>query len=499
MSSIMTTDAPLARTSSGLLRGSSENGIHVFRKVPYAAPPVGALRFARPAPVESWQGERDATQDGPVPLQPVSRLRAAMGDFQADQGEDCLSLTITTPGVDKGRRPVLIWLHGGAFWTGAGSIDWYSGASLSHHGDMVVVGVNYRLGALGFLDIPGVSDPNLGLHDQIAALEWVHREIERFGGDPDNITVAGQSAGGLSILAMLGHPGCRKMIRRAIVQSAPFGRLLKTRAESQAIAEAIAKKIGITDPGQWRTVSAQSINEAQLVVARSMAAFANTTPAFIPVIDHDLLGEDIIGAALAGAAHCDVMIGYTRDEMAAFFAPDEQIHKASPEQLRSVFARLFGAAADDAMTEYRQRARGQGNASLLGQVLGDASFGAGVYEFAERLAALGSPRGCIASTGQPPTTALGLAIASSCPSCSTPWQHWQAPMLEGADAAKNPQWPPPCATPGRPLPATATPTTPALPHWPRHGPEGRPCSSTTRPVCTTIRPGANAGNIGPDP
>ena len=302
MSSIMTTDAPLARTSSGLLRGSSENGIHVFRKVPYAAPPVGALRFARPAPVESWQGERDATQDGPVPLQPVSRLRAAMGDFQADQGEDCLSLTITTPGVDKGRRPVLIWLHGGAFWTGAGSIDWYSGASLSHHGDMVVVGVNYRLGALGFLDIPGVSDPNLGLHDQIAALEWVHREIESFGGDPDNITVAGQSAGGLSILAMLGHPGCRKMIRRAIVQSAPFGRLLKTRAESQAIAEAIAKKIGITDPGQWRTVSAQSINEAQLVVARSMAAFANTTPAFLPVIDHELLGEDIIGAALAGMA-----------------------------------------------------------------------------------------------------------------------------------------------------------------------------------------------------
>ena len=469
MSSIMTTDAPLARTSTGLLRGSSENGIHVFRKVPYAAPPVGALRFARPAPVESWQGERDATQDGPVPLQPVSRLRAAMGDFQADQGEDCLSLTITTPGVDKGRRPVLIWLHGGAFWTGAGSIDWYSGASLSHHGDMVVVGVNYRLGALGFLDIPGVSDPNLGLHDQIAALEWVHREIERFGGDPDNITVAGQSAGGLSILAMLGHPGCRKIIRRAIVQSAPFGRLLKTRAESQAIAAAIAKKVGITDPGQWRTVSAQSINEAQLVVARSMAAFANTTPAFIPVIDHELLGEDIIGAALAGAANCDVMIGYTRDEMAAFFAPDEQIHQASPEQLHAVFARLFGAAADDAMAEYRQRARGQDNASLLGQMLGDASFGAGVYEFAERLAALGRPAWVYRFDWAAPDNRF-----AACHCCELPFMFdtlpaWQAPMLEGGEASSMKRLAAQMRDAWAAFAARGDPSHPALAHWPCFG------------------------------
>ena len=114
--------SPTARMSAGLLRGSLEDGVSVFRAVPYAAPPVGALRFAMPAPVEPWSGERDATRNGPIPPQPPSRLRAAMGDFAGEQGEDCLTLTIATPAADKRRRPVLIWLHGGAFWTGAGSI-----------------------------------------------------------------------------------------------------------------------------------------------------------------------------------------------------------------------------------------------------------------------------------------------------------------------------------------------------------------------------------------
>ena len=111
--------SPTARVSAGRLRGSAEDGVCVFRAVPYAAPPVGALRFAMPAPVPAWTGERDATHNGPVPPQPPSRLRAAMGDFAAEQGEDCLTLTIATPAADGRRRPVLIWLHGGAFWTGA--------------------------------------------------------------------------------------------------------------------------------------------------------------------------------------------------------------------------------------------------------------------------------------------------------------------------------------------------------------------------------------------
>lgn len=462
---------PTVLTSSGLLRGSSKKACQVFRNVPYAAPPVGPLRFARPEPVEPWQGERDATRHGSVPFQPVSRLRAVMGDFEAEQSEDCLSLTISTPGAHARRCPVMVWLHGGAFWTGAGSLDWYDGTSLARHGDIVVVSVNYRLGALGFLDIPGVSDPNLGLHDQIAALKWVQREIKAFGGDPDNITVVGQSAGGLSVLAMLGHPGCRKIIRRAVVQSAPLGRLLKTRAESQAIGDAMACHLGITDSAQWRTVSAQSINEAQLMVARRMTAFASSTPVFIPVIDHELLGEDIIGAALAGACDCDLMIGYTRDEMAAFFALDEQVNHASSEQVRSVFARVFGAAADDAMAEYRQRARRQDNASLLGEMLGDASFGAGVYEFAERLAALGRPAWVYRFDWAAPGNRF-----AACHCCEIPFMFdtlpaWQAPMLHDGEIDTMARLATQMRDAWAAFATRGDPGHAALPHWPPYAAE----------------------------
>ena len=208
------TSAPEANTSLGRLAGAVEHGVCVFRGVPYAQAPVGALRFATPQPMAPWSGVRDASRNGPIPPQPASRLRAAMGDFDEPHGEDCLTLTIATPAADGARRPVLLWLHGGAFWTGAGSLDWYSGVPMAQHNDMVVVGVNHRLGALGFMHLPGVSPPNLGLMDQCAALEWVGREIAAFGGDPDNITVAGQSAGGQAFTASAcgPHPGIGRLI-----------------------------------------------------------------------------------------------------------------------------------------------------------------------------------------------------------------------------------------------------------------------------------------------
>ncbi|MBK7474457.1 MAG: carboxylesterase family protein [Betaproteobacteria bacterium] len=141
---------PLATTSCGILRGTTEVGVTVFRAVPYAAPPAGALRFQPPAPPAAWTGERDASAHGPIAPQPPSRLRMAMGDFSCPQSEDCLTLTIWTPAADAARRPVLIWFHGGAFMSGAGSLPWYSGATMARRGDMVVVGELHRLGALGF-------------------------------------------------------------------------------------------------------------------------------------------------------------------------------------------------------------------------------------------------------------------------------------------------------------------------------------------------------------
>src|SRR5205085_4578372 len=132
---------------------------------PYAAPPVGDLRFQSPQPLPPWHGVRDATKDGPIPPQGRSRLAHIMGDFERPQSEDCLTLNIWTPGPDSKKRPVMVWIHGGAFASGAGSLPWYSGESFAANGDIITVSINYRLGALGFLCLPGLSDGNLGLLD----------------------------------------------------------------------------------------------------------------------------------------------------------------------------------------------------------------------------------------------------------------------------------------------------------------------------------------------
>lgn len=424
---------PIARTSLGALRGAVDDGVCVFRGVPYAAAPVGSLRFAPPAPMSAWTGERDAGRHGAIPPQPPSRLSAAMGDVDAPQAEDCLTLTISTPAADGKRRPVLLWLHGGAFWTGAGSLDWYSGVPMARTGDVVVVGVNYRLGALGFMHLDGVAPANLGLLDQFAALEWVAREIAAFGGDPDNITVMGQSAGGLSILALLGQPQLRSRFRRVIIQSAPFGRMLRSREDANAIGRSMQKALELRDGAGWASVEVQAIVKTQMTVARSLARFADSTPPFIPVSDHLLLGHDVIGSALAGAAGCEVMIGYTRDEMGSFFTGNEAVIGADEAAVRSVFARHFGADADAAMAEYRTRARDHSAKSVLGELQADASFASGVHDFARRLADLGRPAWVYRFDWSAPGNPFGACHCGELPFMFDTLPAWRAPMLDGGD------------------------------------------------------------------
>src|SRR5689334_18476325 len=202
----------ITTTTAGKIDGRelTERGPAVlqFRGVPFAASTGGANRFRPAQPVEPWEGVRNATKRGPAAPQPPSALEGALGGQQGAQGEDCLSLNITTPGLD-GARPVLVWIHGGAFVGGSGSVPWYDGESFARNGDVVVVSINYRLGALGFLHVGHLlgeayaDSGSAGIADQLTAIEWVRDNIAAFGGDPNRVTIFGESAGGMSVGSIL--------------------------------------------------------------------------------------------------------------------------------------------------------------------------------------------------------------------------------------------------------------------------------------------------------
>ena len=201
-------------TDKGKVRGTQESDHQYFLGIPYAKPPVGELRFNKPQPMENWDDNKDATKFKSISPQgwpdnpPINQT----------EDEDCLYLNIWTPNADKNTRPVMVWIHGGGFMTGAGSKPRFNGARLAVQGDVVVITFNYRLGILGFLNLPGIP-PNIGLQDQIVAIEWVKENIQQFGGDPQNITIFGESAGGASVAILLTTPGTMGLFHKAIIES----------------------------------------------------------------------------------------------------------------------------------------------------------------------------------------------------------------------------------------------------------------------------------------
>ena len=201
--------------------------------------------FYRPQPAPAWQGVRDARRDGPIAPQARSRLAHVMGDFERPQSEDCLTLTIWTPAADAGKRPVLVWIHGGAFGSGAGSLPWYSGERFAANGD-VVVGLDQLSARRARIPVPAGREPgNLGLLDQVAALRFVRDNIAAFGGDPANVTVVGQSAGASSIAMLMTMPAARGLFRRAILQSTPFGRMTRTLDDAHRIGRRLLEVLGL--------------------------------------------------------------------------------------------------------------------------------------------------------------------------------------------------------------------------------------------------------------
>ncbi|GAB2563527.1 carboxylesterase family protein [Dyella jejuensis] len=224
-STTQTTSAPVVNTSAGRLQGSVEGALNVFKGIPYAAPPVGALRWKPPAPVQAWSGVRKSTEFGPACLQPKPKLSSIYEAKPVPMSEDCLTLNVWAP-KNAHNAPVFFWIYGGALWGGASRDPLYDGKRLAERG-IVVVSINYRLGPLGWLALPALSaesplgiSGNYGLMDQIAALRWVKTNINAFGGDPANVTIAGESAGGLSVMYLMASQEARGLFAKAIAESA---------------------------------------------------------------------------------------------------------------------------------------------------------------------------------------------------------------------------------------------------------------------------------------
>jgi para-nitrobenzyl esterase len=347
-------------TASGRLEGTEEGGLRVFRGVPFAASPAGALRLRGPRPVEPWTGVRPAREYGPwSPQNPP--LTALTGDVPGAVDEDCLSLNVWTPGLDGARRPVLVWIHGGAFVGGSGASALYKGDRLATRGDVVVVTVNYRLGILGFVAHPDLADEgaggasgNWGLLDQVAALRWVQDNISAFGGDPGQVTVFGESAGGMSVSDLLAVPAARGLFRQAIVQSGPPNATPMERAEE--LTAKLLADLGIADPSGLREVPVPALlaAQAQLVAQRRGGALPLT-----PVIDGVVLPEAPARAIAGGsAAGVPLLIGTNRDEWKMFIVADPKGRDPDEDVLRRRIDRAFSAAGerlrpDDVIDGYR--------------------------------------------------------------------------------------------------------------------------------------------------
>jgi para-nitrobenzyl esterase len=376
-------DQQTIKTRQGWVQGSQSDGVRVWRGIPYAAAPVGEWRFRAPQPPVEWAGVRLAQEPGPIAVQPVVKDTSRMsGQVSEDErSEDCLCLNIWAPLDPNGEgqspntgggtipskpdrlRPVLVWVHGGTFVSGAGSMDLYDGTAFVRAGEVIVVTLNYRLGPFGFLHLSpygGGLGSNLGLLDQIAALEWVRDNIVAFGGDPGRVTIFGESAGAMSIAALLGMPAAKGLFQRAILQSGAsqylpaeaaaqvaegfLAELQATRNEAEAGTvdagkeQAQGRVAGQTDVAAW--LASFSTDELQATAERLSAKLNRDglrPMVFQPVLDGVTLPLDPVEAVRAGsAAGVELLIGTNRDEGAYF------IRKGAPVLKREETVSLLG-------------------------------------------------------------------------------------------------------------------------------------------------------------
>ncbi|WP_029908119.1 carboxylesterase/lipase family protein [Caulobacter sp. UNC358MFTsu5.1] len=380
--------APVVQAPAGALRGVEQDGLRVFKGVPYAAAPVGALRWKPPVAAPAWSGVRDALDFGPVCYQPKPRPGGIYSSTLKAMSEDCLSLNIWAPDNAK-KAPVLVWIHGGSLIGGASSESMYDGTALAKQG-LIVVSINYRLGVLGYMAHPELSaespdqvSGNYGLLDQIAALKWVKANIAAFGGDASNVTIAGESAGGLSVMYLMASPPARGLFQKAIAQSAymvstpPLREPKYGHVPAEAMGAATAGKLGAKSLADLRAMDAETLTTQSLAVG--FQTFG--------AVDGKVLPSQLVDAFDRGEqAHVPVLAGFNSGEIRSlrFLAPPPPADAATYEK---TIRERYGDQADEFLRLYPSADL----AETMLLVPRDALYGWTAERLAAKQTAIGQP------------------------------------------------------------------------------------------------------------
>ena len=388
------TTAPVVNTESGKVRGQMRNNIFVFKCVPYAAPPVGNLKFAMPVKPIPWSGVREAVQTGAT----APFNLPAEGDMDNNpvfrkgwiKGADFLSANIWTPTLEQKRLPVMVYIHGGAFVLGTSDVPLFDGAAFAAKG-VVLVSINYRLGIEGFLKIKGVPT-NLGVRDQIAALQWVRENITAFGGDPENVTIMGESAGGMSVGVLLVSPPAQALFKRAIMLSGS-GQAVLSGEQANRIANQYAKVLHITNTREaYLKFSPEQLLEAQTKVTPRMVKLETEEHAdptgglvlFFPVIDGDIVPDIPLKQLQSGtsAAH-DLLVGYNSDEVNYFLVPTGLMKKIKLNLILNKAVKTVYPAPSALIAVYKKTYPEKNLGELFSKILTAYQFGVPSVRYAD--------------------------------------------------------------------------------------------------------------------
>ncbi|MBD9596895.1 carboxylesterase/lipase family protein [Ensifer sp. ENS05] len=413
-------------TRYGPLCGRRTHSGVVFRGVPYGDKVSTNARFSASTPVAPWSGLRLAHTDGPAAPQRPSRLENVMGKVIADQGEDCLTMTIWTPDCAPSGRPVVIWFHGGAYISGAGTLSWYDGERLSSRGDLVVVSVNHRLGALGYLVDPA-HPQSPAVEDQRLAVEWVHRNISMFGGDPDSITLMGQSAGAVSIANLIQCERTARMVKRVILQSGGFGRdpLLLDRASEvrRNFLNILADGAEIAHDEEF--LKAASVEDILVAQADTMSHFGGDL-VFRPLSPGDRKWGEYIESIAAACKGIDVMISVTAEEGRSFVPASVSMADVK---------RSIAAQSDEQTFEtYRKRYPSLSARDLLTTFLTDYIYCGGNLKLGRMISSANNSVYCCVFDWSPAESDFGACHCIELPFVFGTLDAWpDAGMLKGGD------------------------------------------------------------------